>query len=377
MDMDKTSQVVKSTDTRVCVKYRSSSVIALLFVVMTSLSQQAHAAISSKETPERYEMMFWSAIQNSDSAEEFEAYITEFPDGKFVSLAKIRARALRRDQGTTTAPTPEPEPQPVPRPEPEPQPEPEPAPEPTPEPAVTVASSFNDCEDCPEMVTLQAGTFLMGSSNRKDNASPPHQVTISAPFAMARHEISQQQWNFCVDQGGCLDNSRNRGNAEAARAPAINISWEDAVSYASWLSEYTGQRYQLPTEAQWEFAARGGSTSNYWWGDKLQEGFANCRDCGGSWDKKKPAAIDQFPFNAFGLYGIVGGVSEWTQDCWFSSHKGAPKDGSARIKSGCTSRVLRGGSWRNDSSYLRSASRIDYDYNVRYVANGFRVVRVD
>ena len=346
--------------------------------------------------------MFWDAIKNSTNPEEYEAYLEEFPDGKFSALAKIRARSLRsnppaapagNDQTTTGSSTP-PRPEPVvvtPAPAPEPEPAPKPEPEPViipvaePEPVVETSGSlvtqssglfFKDCETCPEMIDIQPGSYEMGSDNKQDSASPRHQVNLDYGFAIARHEITKQQWNFCVDQGGCRENSRNRTEDDfQQRTPAVNISWDDTQDYTNWISEFTGQTYRLPSEAEWEYVARGGSQTTYWWGNTMQDGFANCRDCGGIWDKKVPATVDSLPSNPFGVYGIVGGVSEWTQDCWFNSYSKAPKDGSARLKTDCTSRVLRGGSWKNDSSYLRSASRMNYDYNVRYNANGFRIVR--
>jgi formylglycine-generating enzyme required for sulfatase activity len=142
-----------------------------------------------------------------------------------------------------------------------------------------------------------------------------------------------------------------------------------------WLGAKTGKTYRLPTEAEWEYAARGGTKTRYWWGNKLVKGKANCKDCGGDYDRSAPAKISSLGPNPFGLHETNGGVWEWVLDCWHKNYQGAPKDGSARGQDNCRERVLRGGSWRNDSSYVHSASRFKYDADVRYLTNGFRVVK--
>ena len=141
------------------------------------------------------------------------------------------------------------------------------------------------------------------------------------------------------------------------------------------MSSITGKKYRLPTEAEWEYAARAGTTGKYWWGDKGNAGKADCKDCGGTWDRKSPADIDAFPANPFGLHGMNGGVWEWVNDCWNNSHQGAPSNGRSRDAEDCRVRVIRGGSWRNDTSYVTSTSRFKYDADVRYLLNGFRVAR--
>ena len=160
-----------------------------------------------------------------------------------------------------------------------------------------------------------------------------------------------------------------------ATSPVYNLSWLDSQQYAKWLSKKTGKKYRVPSEAEWEYAARAGTKTEYWWGNAVGEGKANCKNCGGDWNRKRPAVVDSFAANAFGLQGMNGSVWEWVADCWYDSYKGAPADGKARQRSDCQSRVLRGGSWRNDGGYARSASRFNYDHDVRYVLNGFRVAR--
>jgi formylglycine-generating enzyme required for sulfatase activity len=233
--------------------------------------------------------------------------------------------------------------------------------------------TFRDCDVCPEMIALSPGSFTMGSRKGDVSEQPAHTVSIDYPFAIGRFEVTVAEWKACHEDGGCKYLPTRKGMT--ATSPVYNLSWLDAEQYVKWLSKKTGKQYRLPSEAEWEFAARAGTKTEYWWGNDLGQGMANCKNCGGEWNKKRPAAVDTFEANAFGLQGMNGSVWEWVADCWFDSYKGAPKDGSARDRSNCQSRVLRGGSWRNDASYARSASRFTYDHDVRYVLNGFRVVR--
>ena len=158
----------------------------------------------------------------------------------------------------------------------------------------------------------------------------------------------------------------------ADTAPAANISWRDAQQYVTWLSDVSHRRYRLPTEAEWEFAARGGTETRYWWGNSIKPGFAICKGCG---ETAQPVKVGGRPANPFGLFDIGGGVTEWTQDCWIKDYVGAPTDGSARQGPECHERVLRNGSWANDTSYVRSTSRDFYDATVRYPTHGFRAAR--
>jgi len=157
--------------------------------------------------------------------------------------------------------------------------------------------------------------------------------------------------------------------------PISNLSWDDARSYLTWLSKKTGESYRLPTEAEWEYAASGGKSTAYWWGDEVGRGNANCSDCGSAWDGKGPAPVGSFKPNPFGLYDVHGNLWEWTMDCMNPSYKGAPADGSAWLRGDCISRVLRGGSWNLGSEYMRTTRRNHYDRDVRYYLHGFRVAR--
>jgi formylglycine-generating enzyme required for sulfatase activity len=233
--------------------------------------------------------------------------------------------------------------------------------------------TFKDCDSCPEMIELSAGSFTMGSNGGDVSEKPAHTVKINYAFAVSRFEVTVAEWKACHAAGGCEYLPNRKGMT--ATSPVYNLSWLDARQYVKWLSKRTGKRYRLLSEAEWEYAARGGTKTEFWWGDSPGQGKANCKNCGGDWNRKRPAVVDTFAGNAFGLQGMNGSVWEWVADCWYDSYKGAPADGKARQRNDCQSRVLRGGSWRNDASYARSASRLNYDNDVRYVLNGFRVAR--
>jgi formylglycine-generating enzyme required for sulfatase activity/uncharacterized caspase-like protein len=255
-----------------------------------------------------------------------------------------------------------------------------PPPKPPAQPAVSLpaappapAADGRDCAQCPALAELPAATFTMGAASGDSSERPAHAVTLVHGFAIAKAPVTVAEWHACVAAGACKVVSEL--DQAAADSPARNLSWDDAQDYVGWLSKLSGKSYRLPTEAEWEYAARGGTTTTYWWGEKLEPGKANCQDCGTPYHKEAPEPISTFPANSFGLSGMAGGVAQWVADCWFPSYAGAPKDGSARDKKDCHQRVLRGGSWRNDHSYAASSSRFFYEPTVRYLANGMRVAR--
>ena len=239
---------------------------------------------------------------------------------------------------------------------------------PPPPRAVGPHQVFRECEQCPEMVSLPGATFVMGS-NDDPTEKPPHQVTVS-PFALARSPVTVGEWKRCVAAKAC--DYAPTGDDDT---PVHNVNWNDTQQYIAWLSRVAQASYRLPTEAEWEYAARGGASTKYWWGDRLKAGLANCKDCGDNYDPSQPTKVASFAPNPFGIYDMAGGVAQWVSDCWHKDYKGAPRDGSAWDASDCRERVLRGGSWRNDATYLRASSRHHYDSGVRYLAHGFRVAR--
>ena len=244
---------------------------------------------------------------------------------------------------------------------------------------------FRDCDDCPEMVVVPAGSYMMGSpaseEARDGDEGPMHQVTIAQPFAVGKYEVTFAEWEACVAGGGCNgyrpgDNVWGRG-----RRPVINVSWKDAQAYVRWLSDQTGEAYRLLSEAEWEYVARAGTTTPFHFGETISTEQANYDGdfTYGSGrkgeDRGETVPVGRFPANAFGLYDVHGNVWEWTQDCWNKSYAGAPSNGGAWERGACSGRVLRGGSWVNAPRYLRSAYRFRGSAGDRYDNLGFRLAR--
>lgn len=235
----------------------------------------------------------------------------------------------------------------------------------------------NDSDYCPEMVVIPAGRFMMGSPNDEegsfDSEGPQHPVTITKRFAVAANDVTFDEWDACEKYLGCphiSDAGFGRG-----RQPVINVLWSDAQLYVAWLNKMTGKTYRLLSEAEWEYAARAGKTTPYYWGNDIGTNNANCNDCGSKWDAKAPAPVGSFKPNPFGLYDMAGNVYQWVEDCYHKNYVGAPSDNSPWITSDCKYRVVRGGSWLSDSRYLRAAYRNGYTPDYRHDSLGFRVAR--
>jgi formylglycine-generating enzyme required for sulfatase activity len=232
--------------------------------------------------------------------------------------------------------------------------------------------------DGPEMVVIPAGKFRMGDIQGKHGKEelPVHEVKIPKPLAVSRYEITFDQFDkFAEATGRKLPEDEGWGRGHQ---PAIHVSWNDAVAYAAWLAQQTGNRYRLPSEAEWEYAARGGTKTVYWWGNEMKQGLANCLGCGSRWDSKQPAPVGSFKPNPFGLYDTSGNVSEWVQDCRHENYQGAPSDGSAwEEKDGgdCAVRGIRGGMWLWAYDYVRSSTRFRNRPTRSARALGFRLVR--
>lgn len=242
---------------------------------------------------------------------------------------------------------------------------------------------FRDCPSCPEMVVVPAGQFAMGSpdseAGRRDDEGPMHTVRIARPFAVGVYEVTVAEWNACASVRGCGGYFPQGQGQDRHEYPVSDVSWEDARTYARWLSWETGEPYRLLSEAEWEYVARAGTTTAWYWGETESGG---CRYANGYDDEMQcsdghaeAAPVGSFEPNAFGLYDTFGNVFEWTQDCWNDSYSGAPADETAWQSGNCSERVLRGGSRGNAPVTLRSAFRALAPVGYRSEYNGFRVAR--
>ena len=370
---------------------------------------------ASADMRAQQETVFWQSISNSADPADFRAYLAQFPNGIFARLARNRVGALGAGGGDSPA---------VDRPRPG---VPAPPPFTSPPPVDTSESvarrEFRDCDDCPEMVVVPRGGFRMGCVSGRDDCRdsqrPVHDVDV-ASFALSKYEVTRGQfaafaaatahvsrgcrvyawqvrsfgrdrWEWKTDEQASW---QAPGFDQRENEPVVCVSWEDAKAYVRWLSEETGERYRLPSEAEWEYAARAGTTTRFHWGagadehcahgngaDRTAErtfrsqafswSFSDCTD-----GAARTALVGSFAPNAFGLHDMAGNVWEWVEDCWHDNYAGAPDDGSAWTSGGnCGRRVLRGGSWVVNRVILRSAYRSDYVAGARGDSNGFRVSR--
>ena len=241
--------------------------------------------------------------------------------------------------------------------------------------------TFRDCAKCPEMVVVPAGSFIMGSPQSEEGRTyyegPQHRVTFSQPFAVGKYAVTFDEWDACVDDGGCNGYKPSDVDWGRGKRPVVNVSWNDAQAYISWLKRKTGRDYHLLSEAQREYVTRAGTTTPFWWGSTISADQANYTDGGEpkSRYRYQTAPVDAFQPNPWGLYQVHGNVYEWTEDCWKDNYSSAPTDGSAWTSEDCTSRVVRGGSWETFPRYLRSAYRDRYIAVNRSTRYGFRVAR--
>jgi formylglycine-generating enzyme required for sulfatase activity len=271
------------------------------------------------------------------------------------------------------------------------------------------AREFQECADCPVMAGIPAGRFAMGSPanepGRFDSEGPQHYVSVRA-FALGKYDVTSEQFLIFLRETGYQPKPCNRilnmvwrspGNGyafppeeiEPRHWPAVCLDWHDADAYIAWLNKRAAQAhpelarksgpYRLPSEAEWEYAARAGTATARWWGDDIGTGNANCNGCGSKWDNNLLTEIDVFLPNAFGLYGMLGNVWQWTADCWHKSYAGAPTNGKPWVEPNCSRHVIRGGGWDNTPIFVRSAARSgaaadggEFDYS-SYA--GFRVAR--
>ena len=291
----------------------------------------------------------WNAANATGTADAYQQYLTSFPQGAHVPEAIAKLEELRPGPGKT----------------------------------------FKDCAACPTMVSLPAGTAGLGAPNSdskaKPNEKPARPVTFSNLFAIGVTEVTFAQYGACVSAGGCKSMPSDNGWGQGNR-PVINVSWSDAVAYAQWLSNTTGKNYGLPSDAQWEYAARGGKTDTLIGGSpKAVCAFANgaskeselpwannaCTDLAA--DRTLPAG--SLSKNGFGVADMIGNVSEWTMDCNTLNLRDAPVDGSADARGSCSQRIVRGGSWFSGPDDLRYSARAVQRRGDTNDFTGFRVVR--
>ena len=312
--------------------------------------------------------IIYAQAEKSHTIEAYQSYLTLYPDGTYANKARYNLAEL-----------------------------------------TVVGREFSDCTGCPTMVVLPPGSFLMGSPKGKSRERPQHRVTISRPFAVGKYEVTFGEFTAFVqktkhdmgERDSFFDPSasnpcgvrsvfgnleliswRDPGYSQQGNSPAVCISWEDAAAYVKWLSDESGKPYRLLSEAEWEYAAKAGTRTNFYFGDKLSTRQANynsshddelSKDRGARY---KTTVVGSFLPNKFGLYDMHGNVFEWVEDCWHRNYKGAPKDGRAWKAGGsCSGRIIRGGSWINHAPALRSAYRAGAKVTKRFTHYGFRVAR--
>ena len=268
-------------------------------------------------------------------------------------------------------------------------------------------ASYRDCPDCPEMLNMVAGHFLMGS-DQAENETPAHKVEISG-FAIGKFPVTRGEFALFAKDSGydtgktCFTfedgkwqkrnprNWRAPGFPQTDEHPAVCINWNDAQAYTAWLSNKTGKTYRLLTEAEWEYAARAGTTAQHYWGDSADQAceYANVADLtaklfteGISWETHQcsdgsiyTSPVGKFQPNAFGLYDMLGNAWQWTADCYDENYQQATKDGTVRTTNACIRRTMRGGAWSGSPAVVRSAKRNQYNPEGRFNFIGFRIAR--
>jgi formylglycine-generating enzyme required for sulfatase activity len=341
------------------------------------------------QSPRSEAAQAWASIKDTDNERMLEVFIRRHPDSVYAEFAKIRLEELQQGEGQ------EDEEQVAVGTFPDQQ---EPQVERCDGVEVDLASggtrcmkpgsgwSFKDCAECPEMVVVPAGSFIMGSpeseEGRDDDEGPQHEVTIPEPFAVGKFEVTWDEWGACVAAGGCDgqgveeaggDNAWGKGNR-----PVIEVSWDDAQAYVKWLSDKTGKRYRLLSEAEWEYAARAGTTTRYAFGDNINKSQAQFSE-GSFGSAGRTVEVGSFGSNRWGLHDVHGNVWEWVADCWNASYaeklESLKASGEAWTTGDCNRRVLRGGSWYFYPQFLRSASRVRFFRVNRGNYYGFRLTR--
>jgi formylglycine-generating enzyme required for sulfatase activity len=243
---------------------------------------------------------------------------------------------------------------------------------------------FRECDNCPEMVVLPAGSFIMGAADAKalEYELPRHEVTLAKPFSVGKIHVTRAQFMTFVGETGysvgpCFPRDLDLNSSNSGDHPVVCVNFADATAYIDWLSTKTGQPYRLLTESEFEYADRAGTVTEWFWGDKAADAkaYAHCWDCSGNGFAKVTAPAGSLKPNAFGLYDMSGNAYQMVQDCHKPNYNGAPADGSARSGEPCTLHVIRGGSWEKTAAWGRSASRFLQSADKRSNEVGFRVAR--
>ena len=314
------------------------------------------------------------ALPDGRSGYVFGEHLRKLPVGGAPETSAAEPAETPRSAAVAPVPVPAPAPSPAPPPTAAPAAPAtaaaRPGPSSAPGAAVRSIREFRDCDLCPAMVALPSGGFEMGSTT-DPSEQPPHRVELPA-FAIGKFEVTQAEWNACVAADACR--YKPPGPAARDQAPMMNVSWDDATQYTEWLRQSTGKPYRLPSEAEWEYAARATTSTPYPWGREIGAAMVNCNGCGGGYDPKQ-SNVGSFPPNRWGLHDMLGGVAEWVADCWHKTYEHAPANGAAWEAPRCVLRVLRGGSWKSSPTDLTVSARNFYDPSVRYPANGFRVAQ--
>jgi formylglycine-generating enzyme required for sulfatase activity len=290
--------------------------------------------------------------------------------------------------------------------------------------AAQAGQIFHDCSNCPNMAVIPAGNFLMGSSTAEtqrdidamswdvdsvfkrllNNEHPQHEVNINRSFAIGRYLVTRGEFAAFVQEigyapsKGCIIHRLSPhdstwpeagwqapGYQQTDSDPVVCVSWNDAQAYAAWLNRKLREQtptadagsYHLPSEAEWEYAARAGTRTARWWGDDIGRGNADCQGCGSRWDDQQPSPVGSFRPNPFGLFDMLGSAWEWVEDCWHKDYVGAPTDGSAWMAGEWCQQyyTMRGGGFSTSSSLLRPAERSFVHSDERSNGIGFRVAR--
>lgn len=230
----------------------------------------------------------------------------------------------------------------------------------------------------PSMITIPNGHYRMGGYDEFGYSMPVTKVSISS-FKIMETEVTWALYQPCIDDGACPNNDKAGGDQGWGKEnrPVINISFEDIQKhFIPWINKKSGQTFRLPSEAEWEYAARSGVKSTYYWGGSVGNNNANCGGCISDWDgKHQTAPVKSFNPNKFGLYDMLGNIQEWTQDCWNDTYKGSPKDNKARVDGNCNARTVRGGGFNNNPEGIGVFIRTDYQISYRGEDLGFRLVQ--